>query len=137
MTRETLNLYTDNVQEKCRKNDAIDPQLYDEYGVFRGLRDMGGNGVLTGLTNISKIVASKTVDGQKVPCDGQLWYRGYRVEDLISSSSPPSARTRSAMRRSPTCSSSASCPARRRSASSAITSALAGLCRRTSPATSS
>lgn len=67
----------------CRKNDSIAPRLYEEYGVNSGLRDEKGNGVLTGLTNISKIVSSKIVNGQKVPCDGELWYRGYKVEDLI------------------------------------------------------
>lgn len=69
----------------CQKNDAIDPKLYNEYGVKKGLRDKNGNGVLAGLTNISKIVSSKTEDGQKIPCDGELWYRGYRVEELLSS----------------------------------------------------
>ncbi len=71
-------------QEKiCRNHDFIDARLYDEYGVYRGLRDEKGNGVLTGLTNISKIVSSKIVDGQKKPCDGELWYRGYNVKRLI------------------------------------------------------
>ena len=69
----------------CRRNDTISPRLYEEYGVKKGLRDENGNGVLAGLTNISKITSSKIVDGKKVPCDGQLWYRGYRVEDLIGS----------------------------------------------------
>ena len=74
------------IQEKiCEKNDYIAPRLYDEYGVNRGLRDDRGVGVLTGLTNISKIVSSKVQDGKKVPCDGELWYRGYRVENLIGS----------------------------------------------------
>lgn len=50
-----------------------------------GLRDENGNGVLTGLTKISKIVSSKIQNGQKLPCDGELWYRGYRVEELIQS----------------------------------------------------
>ena len=67
----------------CRKNDNIAPCLYDEYGVNKGLRDKNGNGVLAGLTGISKIVSSKVVDGKKMPCDGELWYRGYRVEKLI------------------------------------------------------
>lgn len=67
----------------CRKNDTISPRLYEEYGVNLGLRDENGNGVLTGLTKISKIVSSKVQNGQKVPCDGELWYRGYRVEELI------------------------------------------------------
>ena len=78
-----LNDYTTRSETVCRRNDTISPRLYDEYGVKKGLRDENGNGVLAGLTNISKITSSKIVDGKKVPCDGQLWYRGYRVEDLI------------------------------------------------------
>lgn len=75
-------------EEICRKNDNIAPRLYEEYGVNRGLRDENGNGVLTGLTNISKIKSSQIVDGKKVPCEGELWYRGYRVEDLIANLKP-------------------------------------------------
>ena len=51
----------------------------------RGLRDINGNGVLTGLTNISKIESFKMKDGKKVPCDGELWYRGYNVMELVRS----------------------------------------------------
>ena len=80
-----LNDYTIRSEVVCRRNDTISPRLYDEYGVKKGLRDENGNGVLAGLTNISKITSSKIVDGKKLPCDGQLWYRGYRVEDLIGS----------------------------------------------------
>lgn len=81
---EQMNEYVRGQEERCRKNDSIAPRLYEEYGVNRGLRDENGNGVLTGLTNISKIVSSKIVDGQKVPCEGELWYRGYQVENLIN-----------------------------------------------------
>ena len=80
-----LNDYTIRSEAVCRRNDTISPRLYEEYGVKKGLRDENGNGVLAGLTNISKITSSKIVDGKKLPCDGQLWYRGYRVEDLIGS----------------------------------------------------
>lgn len=80
-----LNQYTGQKAAVCLKNDAIDPELYDTYGVKRGLRDKNGSGVLTGLTNISKITSFEWMDGNKVPCDGKLWYRGYRVEDLIRS----------------------------------------------------
>lgn len=79
-----LSDYTKQQETVCRKNDSISPRLYEEYGVNRGLRDENGNGVLTGLTNISKIKSSEIVDGKKVSCDGQLWYRGYQVEDLIA-----------------------------------------------------
>jgi len=77
--------YITGKESVCRNNDTIARRLYDEYGVKKGLRDENGNGVLAGLTNISKIVSSKFVEGQKVSCDGQLWYRGYRVEDLLNS----------------------------------------------------
>ncbi len=50
----------------------------------RGLRDINGKGVLTGLTTISQIVSFKDVDGVKAPCDGELWYRGYDVRELVS-----------------------------------------------------
>lgn len=83
-----MNFVDEYAKEKesvCRTNDSIAPRLYEEYGVNQGLRDEKGNGVLTGLTNISKIVSSKNEGGKKVPCDGELWYRGYRVEELIGS----------------------------------------------------
>ncbi|RKI42308.1 citrate/2-methylcitrate synthase [bacterium D16-51] len=78
-----MNDYTKRMEQVCRKNDSVANRLYAEYGVNLGLRDENGNGVLTGLTNISKIISSHVVGGHKVPCDGQLWYRGYRVEKLI------------------------------------------------------
>ena len=81
--QKTLDEYTTGQEEICRKNDNISPRLFEEYGVNRGLRDEKGNGVLTGLTNISMIKSSEIQDGKKVSCDGQLWYRGYRVEHLI------------------------------------------------------
>lgn len=80
--------YAKKQEEICRKNDTIAPRLYEEYGVNCGLRDENGKGVLTGLTNISKIVSSKIIDGEKIPCDGELWYRGYRVEKLIGELGP-------------------------------------------------
>lgn len=76
---EHLNKYNEMVLE----TDNIDFQLFIDHGVKRGLRDQNGNGVLTGLTNISKIESFKMVDGQKVPVDGRLWYRGYDVIDLV------------------------------------------------------
>lgn len=67
----------------CISNSEIDPELYGKYEVKRGLRDLNGKGVLTGLTNISDIRASEVVDGKTVPCDGKLFYRGINVEDII------------------------------------------------------
>ena len=79
----SLSEYASEKEKLCRENDHIASQIYEEYGVNRGLRDENGVGVLTGLTNISKITSSKIIDGRKQPCEGELWYRGYRVETLI------------------------------------------------------
>lgn len=85
---EMMNDYVKQEEVVCRKNDSIDQRLYDEYGVNRGLRDEKGNGVLTGLTRVSKIVSTRIEGNKKVPCDGELWYRGYRVEKLIADLGP-------------------------------------------------
>lgn len=82
---EKLKQYVKEKQELCIENDRISDKLFSEYGVNRGLRDENGKGVLTGLTRISKIVSFKNVDGKRVPCDGELWYRGYQVNALIDS----------------------------------------------------
>ncbi len=62
---------------------SINPELYGVYDVKRGLRDINGNGVLAGLTRISDIRAFTVVNGEKVPTAGELYYRGYRIEDLV------------------------------------------------------
>ena len=66
--------------EECAK---IDPELYSKYDVKRGLRDLNGKGVLVGLTEISEVCSTKEVNGETVPADGELFYRGYNVKDLI------------------------------------------------------
>ena len=80
-----MNEYLTELERCCRENDIIDRRPYDEYDINQGLRDEKGNGVLTGLTNISLIKSYEVKNGAKEPCDGELWYRGYRVEDLIGS----------------------------------------------------
>ena len=83
---EQLANYAAQKKALCVENDTISDSLFQEYGVNRGLRDINGKGVLTGLTNISKIVSFKEDEnGKTVPCDGELWYRGYNVKTLINS----------------------------------------------------
>ena len=67
----------------CLDNSAIDPSLYTKYKVNRGLRDLNGKGVLTGLTEISEIKSSEVVDGETVPCEGKLYYRGIDIEEIV------------------------------------------------------
>ena len=76
-------LFSEKYKNLCTGHDVIPDSLFKEYGVNRGLRDINGNGVLTGLTNISRIDSFRMENGQKEPCDGKLWYRGYNVTDLV------------------------------------------------------
>ena len=76
--------YLSEYSKICYQEDDIDVELFDAYGVKRGLRDKNGNGVLSGLTNISRIEAFQIVDGVKKPCDGKLWYRGYDCIELVN-----------------------------------------------------
>lgn len=72
------------LSEKCTKASAIDPELYGTYDVKRGLRDINGKGVLAGLTEISEMYGYETINGESVPCDGKLFYRGISIEDLVN-----------------------------------------------------
>ena len=62
----------DRLLNECMVSGEIDQELYTEYDVKRGLRDANGKGVLTGLTEISDVLSYKSVDGKKVPADGEL-----------------------------------------------------------------
>lgn len=77
-------IHYDEYANLCREADNIDLSLFEQYDVQRGLRDKNGNGVLTGLTNVSRIESFKMVDGVKTPCDGKLWYRGYDCIELVN-----------------------------------------------------
>ncbi len=67
----------------CKSHSTIDPALFAKYDVKRGLRDINGKGVLTGLTEISEIISSKEIDGKSVPCEGELYYRGMNIENVV------------------------------------------------------
>lgn len=77
----TPKIYT--LSELCNKNSNIDPALYEVHQVKRGLRDLDGKGVITGLTEISTILSSKIVNGEQQPCEGELYYRGIDINKLV------------------------------------------------------
>ena len=66
-----------------REHGQIDPALYTKYDVKRGLRDLSGKGVLAGLTDISEITSYIIEDSDMIPCDGKLYYRGYKIQELV------------------------------------------------------
>lgn len=74
----------------CTQAATINPELYTEYDVKRGLRDLNGKGVLVGLTEISDVCSTQIVDGVSVPADGRLYYRGYNVQEIVKGIHPKS-----------------------------------------------
>nr|WP_302689774.1 citrate/2-methylcitrate synthase [uncultured Eubacterium sp.] len=70
--------------DRCITNSCIDPTLYDKYNVKSGLREKGGQGVLTGLTEIGDVHSFNIVDGKPVPCEGRLFYRGIDINDIVN-----------------------------------------------------
>ena len=94
------------------ENSSIAADDYVRYDVKRGLRDLNGKGVLAGLTEISDIVSKKMVDGEEIPCEGELYYRGYNIQDLVGSAL---REKRFGFEETLTCFSSVSSPRRRSS----------------------
>ena len=92
LINETPNIFEDKLTaqlnkyaDRCINNSCIDPKLYDKFDVKRGLRDRStGKGVLTGLTEIGDVHSYETIDGVSVPCEGQLFYRGINIENIVN-----------------------------------------------------
>lgn len=75
--------YISDLAQKCKADGLIDAELYKKYEVNRGLRDIRGRGVLTGLTEVSEVEAYEEHDGELVPCEGRLFYRGVNIKELV------------------------------------------------------
>ena len=83
MEEKFEKLMVQKLSLKVELNDQINPNLYQEYDVKRGLRYSDGRGVLVGLTQVGVVVGYEVRDGKKIAVPGKLIYRGYDIEDLI------------------------------------------------------
>ncbi|MCL1793154.1 MAG: citrate/2-methylcitrate synthase [Oscillospiraceae bacterium] len=82
------NIYSEITPEileltKLCEAGTISPELYEKYNIYRGLRDLNGNGVRAGLTNICEVTAKELVNGVECPADGKLFYRGIEIKELV------------------------------------------------------
>lgn len=82
--KEMIENYTEKYGKLCEANGLIDRNLFDLYGVKRGLRDINGKGVLAGITKVSQIKGFEEQGDQRIPCEGKLYYRGYDINDLVN-----------------------------------------------------
>lgn len=83
---ERFNIITDEIirlADMCVENNSIPQELYAKYEVKRGLRNRDGQGVLTGLTEISMINAFRIEDLDRIPIEGKLYYHGIDIEDIV------------------------------------------------------
>lgn len=83
MSINNLSSFTKTRIPLCIESDTIDNSLYEEYGVKRGLRDLNGVGINAGITNISLSRGYKLENGKHIPIEGELYYRGYEINELI------------------------------------------------------
>ena len=74
--------FIESKRKLCVENDTFAQAEYSKYDVKKGLRDTQGNGVIVGLTEVSQVDGTTTVNGEKQECEGILRYRGYSIEDL-------------------------------------------------------
>ncbi|MGN1266395.1 MAG: citrate/2-methylcitrate synthase [Dorea sp.] len=80
---ETSKADLKELEAQLINNPRINPNLYVEYDVKRGLRDSAGKGVLTGLTKISDVNGHELIGGRQIPAEGSLYYQGINVNDIV------------------------------------------------------
>ena len=74
----------DSLCEELIKNNRINSEYYRRYEVKRGLRNPDGTGVMAGLTRVCSVEGYYIDDGEKVPKDGRLVYRGIDMSDIVN-----------------------------------------------------
>ena len=77
------NIILDELSLKAERNNYIKPEFYDKFDVKRGLRNNNGTGVLVGLTEVGSVIGYEMDGDKRCPCDGELYYRGINVKDIV------------------------------------------------------
>jgi citrate synthase len=84
MNYSEITPYIQQLADLSDRSNHIVSDMYAVHDVKRGLRDINGNGVVAGLTEVSCIKAKDTDEnGNVIPCKGQLYYRGINIRDLV------------------------------------------------------
>ncbi len=86
MSEQKIEVNESFIKSVCNDYDQynrIDPKLYENQNVKRGLRNADGTGVLAGITRVGSVQGYFFQDGERVPREGALYYRGVDVEDLV------------------------------------------------------
>jgi len=79
-----MSSFINNLSSLAEKHNRIALELYQKHNVKRGLRNADGSGVLVGLTEIGDVHGFIFDEGEKIPAQGRLTYRGIKIEDLVA-----------------------------------------------------
>ncbi len=71
-------------REQILRNNHIEASDYVSFNVKRGLRNADGTGVMAGMTRVCAVEGYYINDGERIPKEGRLTYRGINVEDIVS-----------------------------------------------------
>jgi citrate synthase len=83
MVKKILEERLHSLAKIVKENGIIAPELYELHNIKRGLRNANGTGVLVGITRVGSVIGYEKVDGNKVPCEGRLYYRGLNLFNLV------------------------------------------------------
>ena len=83
MPHKKLEANLEKYAGQILRNNTIENELYKEHNIKRGLRNDNGTGVLVGITRVGEVVGYTKENGVKVPCEGEVYYRGYALSDLV------------------------------------------------------
>ncbi|MDR2394986.1 MAG: citrate synthase [Treponema sp.] len=81
---ELVLRYIKELGGDIRSHYTIDPEEFDHYTIKRGLRNSDGTGVFAGVTRIGSVQGYTVTDGEPVPIEGKLYYRGIDITDIIT-----------------------------------------------------
>jgi citrate synthase len=81
---QAREMYCRMMSDRINRCNQVDQQLYETYDIKRGLRNNNGTGVRVGLTKIGCVEDYRVVEGEKTPIEGNLYYRGINVKDIVN-----------------------------------------------------
>ena len=76
--------YIEKLCDQISKYNYIDPADFDRFNVKRGLRNSDGTGVMAGITSVCTVEGYFIDDGEKLPREGHLYFRGINMEDIVN-----------------------------------------------------
>ncbi|MBQ3007259.1 MAG: citrate/2-methylcitrate synthase [Clostridia bacterium] len=76
--------YIEKLCDQIRKYNYIEPSDFDRFNIKRGLRNSDGTGVMAGITSVCSVEGYFIDDGEKVPREGHLYFRGINMEDIVN-----------------------------------------------------